>query len=254
MKKTRMIAALLAVLSLAAITNAQSEIQTGTVIPVALNSSISTGDKPGKTVSARVMQDIPLPSGAKIRAGSKLVGRVLAVQPGANGNGAEISFTFDKLISGQHSQPVTTDLRAIASFVEVEQAKLPTMGPDRGTPQWEWTTQLIGGDIDYRGGGPVKEGAENIGRPVPDGVLSNLSASSDGPCRSAIDQNTDPQALWVFSADACGVYGFPSMRVAHAGRTNPLGEIVLHSDRKTFKVASGTGMLLRVIRGATGNT
>jgi len=241
MKEAKIVAVFLAALSLAAITSAQNAVPSGTVIPVALTSSVSTNDQPGKTVSARVMQDVPLAGGKTIRAGSRFVGRVLAVKPGANGKGAQIFLTFDKLVSERRSEPVTTDLRAIASFVEVEQAQIPPMGPDRGTPQWEWTTQLIGGDVDYRGGGPVKEGREIVGRPVSNGVLSNLTTSLNGPCRGAIDQNDRPQALWVFSADACGVYGFPSIAVAHAGRTSPVGEIVLRSDRAKFKIAGGTG-------------
>jgi hypothetical protein len=64
---------------------AQAEVPAGTVLPVTLHGSLSTTkSKPGDVVKARVMQDIPLGEGSKIRAGSYVEGKVFSVTPGSD--------------------------------------------------------------------------------------------------------------------------------------------------------------------------
>jgi hypothetical protein len=81
-----------------------------------------------------------------------------------------------------------------------------------------------------------------------DGVLDQVNASSrqGKDCRGAVDGNSSPAAMWVFSSDACGTYGLSQIRIAHAGRTQPVGVIVLISEKGQLKLPSGAGMLLRV--------
>ena len=229
------------------VTFGQDLIPPGTIIPIRLNSSFSLKTKPGSTLTARVMQDVPLSTSAKIRAGTKVIGRVTNVTIPTNGANGRVSFVFDKLMISKRTIPITTDLRAMASFVEVEEAQIPQSGSDRGTPETAWTTVLVGGDINYRGGGPVMEGSNIVGRPTFDGVLSQLASKPGADCRARIDGNDRPQALWIFSADACGMYGFPAVRIAHAGRTDPAGVIVLASQGKNLRKSGGSGMLLRAI-------
>ena len=99
--------------------------------------------------------------------------------------------------------PISTDLRAIASHDEVRSAQEPTAGTDRGSiAQWDWTTTQIGGDVVYRGGGPVASGVETVGTPVYGeaswGVLAHISSSPGKPCRGPIAGNDNPQALGYF--------------------------------------------------------
>jgi hypothetical protein len=109
----------------------------------------------------------------------------------------------------------------------------------------------VGGDVVYGEGGPVTAGDNAnhvVGKAVNDGVLSQLSAKEGSKCRGAIDGNENYQALWVFSSDACGTYGLEHIIIAHAGRTNPWGVIVLASDHGNVRIPAGTGMLSRVNR------
>jgi hypothetical protein len=73
-----LITALLAFCSAAC---AQSAIPAGTVLPVRLNSSLdSIKNKPGQVITARIMQDVPLPKG-QIPAGARVVGHIARVGP-----------------------------------------------------------------------------------------------------------------------------------------------------------------------------
>ncbi len=224
---------------------AQSSIPAGTILPVALNSSLNSRKlKPGQVITARIMQDVPLSPGSTIHAGAKVIGHVIDVKP-ANA-GAQISVRFDTLVIGKQRIPVTTNLRALASMMAVEAAQVPESGPDRGTAQNSWTTDQIGGEVVYRGGGPVANGLVSVGQPTDNGVLVHISAKPGTKCRGEVDDKDRLQALWVFSSDACGVYDLPNLAIVHAGRSNPVGEITLASDRGDVNVRAGSGMLLRV--------
>ena len=226
---------------------AQNTIPAGTIVPVALNSSLSSRKvKPGQVMTARVMQDVPLSPGSTIHAGAKVIGRVIDVKPANGGTGAQVSFRFDTLVVFKRRIPIITNLRALASMMAVEAAQLPESGPDRGTSQNAWTTDQIGGEVVYRGGGPVADGLRSVGEPTYGGVLVHVSAKPGSPCRGEIEGNDRLQALWVFSSDACGVYDFAGLAIVHAGRTDPVGEITLASDKGEVNIRAGSGMLLRV--------
>lgn len=239
-------ALLLAATSLSAAT-APINIPEGTVLPARLNSTLSSKNaKPGQAVTARIMQAVLLPSGAKIREGATLVGHVVGVSPASSTAGGSVSLRFDTLRAAHQLIPIATHLRAIAAFVEVEDAQIPLAGPDRGTPSSAWTTIQIGGDVVYRGGGSVEDAFGRVGRPAGNGVLSTLKANREGGCRGAVAADGVEQSLWVFSADACGAYGLRGLTIAHTGRTEPRGEITLRSGNGDVIIASGAGLLLRV--------
>lgn len=235
------------VLCLAMPLYAQQSVPVGTVLPVVLNSSLSLKSKPGETISARVMQNVPATPGFTIHAGSKIVGRIVEVTPSNSGSAASITISLDTLVVSHRKIPIVTDLRALASPSEIDAAQIPDTGPDRGTAPAVYTTNQVGGEVVYRGGGPVTDGSEVVGKPVPGGVLGRIRPSDSGRCRAGIEGNDRPQALWLFSTDACGVYGVPGVEIAHAGRSDPLGRIVLSAKEGNLKIRGGSGMLLRVV-------
>lgn len=223
---------------------AQSAMPAGTILPVRLDSSLNSKTlKPGQIVKARIAQDVPLPNGSKIRAGTKVLGHVVAVK---RGNNSEISFRFDNLVTSTERIPITTNSRALASMMAIEEAQIPKFGPDRGTPENAWTTEQIGGEVVYRGAGPVANRLQAVGEPVPNGVLVNISGTRRGGCRGPIAGNDSQQALWLFSSNACGAYGFDGLDVVNTGRTSPVGEIILARSHGDVNVRAGSGMLLRV--------
>lgn len=226
---------------------AQNTIPSGTVFPVQLNSSLSSRkSKPGSKITARVMQDVPLSQGKKIRAGAKIVGQVVSVKAFANGKPATITFRFNKVTFKHYSVPITIHLRTLASMMDVLDAQIPPGGTDRGTP-WAWSSMtLIGGEVAYGLGAPVSHGADTVGEGVDHGVLAPLNPNRAAGCGGQPAGDRKPQALWVFSSDSCGVYGIPDVEITHAGRSDPAGEITLTSKQGNINVRGGSGMLLRV--------
>lgn len=222
---------------------AQSTLPPGTILPVTLSETLRADRvHSGQPFTAKVMQDIP---GTPVCRGSRVLGHVVRAEATKNGP-AKLDLIFDFVQLRHATIPLKTDLRAIASFIEVGQAQVPEEGASRGITPEVATSQQIGGEQVYHGGTTVYRGDEIVGRPTAYGVLGVPRASIGQPCRGVVASNARPQALWLFSTDACGVYGFNDLRIEHAGRTGPRGEIVLTSNNGKLKLDSGTAILLRV--------
>ena len=215
----------------------------GAILPVQLSSTISL-DKavPGQPISARIAQDVALENGVVLRRGTKVLGHIVSVTPG---NPSRIALTFDKLeYSKSNSLSVVTNLRALASTLEIDGASLPSTGPDHGTPSVWWNTVQVGGEGLY-GSGPLTRGEQIVGHWVSGGGAVG-QVDANGKCRGEVAGNTREQSLWLFSTDACGVYGYSDVAIEHAGRTSPGGELSLTSTNPNLKIRAGSGILLRV--------
>ena len=227
-------------------TTVTAAIPSGTILPIRLNSSLSSSKtRPGQIITARIMRDVPLANGGKVREGNSVIGHVVNVSSPANANTEQISLQFDKLISSGRTIPIRTNLRAVAGFVAVMEAGIPADGP----VSMPIATTQVGGETAFTSGGAVEAGnGVVVGKSVNDGVLVQARADSrqGRDCRSVVDDDKSPQAMWVFSSDSCGTYGLSNIRVAHAGKTEPVGVIVLTSEKGQLKLPSGAGMLLRV--------
>jgi hypothetical protein len=222
---------------------AQSVLPSGTIIPVSLDTSINVKKAhAGELIRCAVMQDIP---GTTIHRGAHVLGYVVQATT-RKGGPARLEIRFDSVQMHRRSIPLHANLRALASFLEVQEAQIPEDGASRGLTPETWDTQQIGGDQVYRGGGPVAVGEMVVGQPTPWGVLALPRRQFGMPCRGVMGEATQPQAMWLFSRDACGVYGFWDVRIEHAGRTDPKGTIVLASGDGKLSLMSGSAMLLRV--------
>ncbi|MGB6133741.1 MAG: hypothetical protein WCC14_11085 [Acidobacteriaceae bacterium] len=213
---------------------AQSVIPPGTVLPLRLDTGINAHKlRVGEEIRATVMQNI---SGTPIRRGAHVLGHVIGVTP------TQVSLRFDTVVWHGERIPVRTNLRALASMMAVDAAYVPEEEASRGLAPENWTTEQIGGDMVYRGGGPVTSGSMKVGWSTAYGVRGQLIGN--GPCRAAVDGNENPQALWLFSTNACGVYGIPGLTIAHAGRKTATIELL--SENGKLNIRSGGAMLLRV--------
>jgi hypothetical protein len=226
-------------------------IPVGTVLPVMSNTTVDAGkSKPGDKVSARLMQDVLLPSGARIRRGAKLEGRI--VQASALPGGAIVTLRFDRLISDGKQFPLTVSLLALASMQDVFEAQLPTSTFDEyGTSISDWTTIQVGGAAVYLGDGTVRDAMQVVGKAPGYGIVTaELIPAPKRGCRAIPNENQREQSLWVFSPWACGTYGLDDLEIAHHGVTSPVGTIELAAPAP-FRVTGGSGWLLRVVAAET---
>jgi hypothetical protein len=224
--------------------NSALTIPSGTVLPVQLSSTVKSNKAVvGEKITGEIMQDVPLPGGTRIPRGAKVIGHVIAAKPATTGHRGQISLRFDTVAIKKQTVPVTTHLRAMASMMAVSEAQVPEFGPDRGTPAYIWTTDLIGGQVNYHDGSLITLGNEVVGHSTPYGVLVHASAIPGTRCHSDGDRL---QAFWLFSSYACGIYDYGNLELIHAGRTAPRGEITLQAAKGNVNLRSGSGMLLRV--------
>ena len=229
------------------------KIPIGTVIPISLEHALSSKDlTKGELLEGSIMQDVPLPDREKIPGGSKILGSVLSVTSSEDGM-ASITFRLDGIETKHESYKVVTGLRTMAPFTDVQSAQLPRQaGSESASAQWATTVQ-IGGDFRYGAGGKVtNKHHRTIGKGTSDGgVLVQLQDPPGSPCANWPDNTGDekrPQALWVFSGDACGLFDLKKMRIQHAGNKEPFGEITLAKEDGNIKIMKSSGMLLRVVK------
>ena len=220
------------------------KIPVGTVIPVMLSASLNAGkDKPDKRIEGRVMQEITLPSGIKIREGARIIGHTVNVTKGSSGSSIVVKFTA--IQNEGRAIPVTIGLLALASMSFVSDAQLPVSGNSDISPDTQWVTRQVGGDLVRRGWGKVFSSTGMVGRWVGgSSVLMKLMPNAEAGCSEGPGYDRE-QALWIFSSAACGTYGLPNVKIAGSAVTPQVGEIALTSSRN-INIRGGSGWLLIV--------
>ncbi len=212
------------------------EVPAGTVIPIMLTTTVDSAKAhAGQEIAGTVMEAVPLPSGGRIPAKAKLLGHVVAARLGYPESPAVLALQFDKIVFRGHEAPISVNVRAIASMVEVFDAQVPVFVPDT-TPRASLMFAPVGGEAAFRPDNPEESWREFV----------RFSGELAPGCGGRVDKPGTTGALWVFSPYACGAYGFGSnLSIAHDGATDPKGQIVF-SSRKHVSIQAGSGFLLRV--------
>jgi hypothetical protein len=220
------------------------DLPVGTVVPVMLSSGLNAeNDKSEKKIEGKVMQDVPLPKGGKIRKGSRITGQFVSVTKGSTG--FRLVVKFNAIRNERHTMRITAALLALASMGSVADAQSPVSLNTDITPKDQWSTRQVGGDTVSRSVGKVASREGMVGTWLEgSSVLAKLTPNPDAGCPSGPGYDRD-QALWVFSSGACGVYGLKNIKIVASGRLPPLGEIAFASKDK-IEIHGGSGWLLIV--------
>jgi hypothetical protein len=217
----------------------------GTVVPIQLSTGLNANkDDIGKKIKGKVMQEVLLTAGDKIKEGARVTGHVVRTMK-RGPSGSSIIVQFDVIQNGDRTIPLTVSLLAVASASSVDQAQTPINATSNIDPTTQWVTRQVGGDIVRRGWG--KAGSSNgvLGRWVGGtSVIIKLTPNPDAGCPEIVGYDRE-QAVWVFSSAACGTYGLSDAKITHSGATAPIGEISLSSD-ENIAIRAGSGWLLMV--------
>ena len=212
-----------------------------------LNDTVDSGkSKPGEAISAKLRQDVPLPNGGKIKRESKILGHIVAVSSASGGNPYQITIQFEQIEINKRPLAINVGLRAFASMELVAQSRQPAnANSGNGTSVWDLNLSQVGGQIAYSGQKIVKGNGQVVGRiPQPGAVLGVPMANPELGCAGPGTDKSE-QAFWVFSTNACGIYGDNDMTlVSGIGGTSP-GQIVFKSPKK-ITIRGGSGWLLQV--------
>lgn len=215
----------------------------GTAIPVVVTSDLNAKNaKPGQKIEGKLAQALKIPDGGQINKGAHVTGHVVsATQPG--GKGARIVVQFDQLQDEHVNIPLEVGLRAMASSQAVFQAGVPVDVTSDAESSQEWVTQQVGGDYVFRGRGYMSSPAGRAGIWDGAGVWGKLPVIEG--C-AGIESKNPMQSLWIFSAAACGVYGFENTRLESDGSNLPPYNQIAFSSPKDINIRGGSGWLLVV--------
>ncbi len=235
-----MLAKRLAVVVLCSVTSlAAQSLPAGTALTVMLSTSVNAKSaKANQKIEGKLMKEISLTGGAKLKSGARVTGHVVSVSK-PKSSGSHIVVQFDQLQDGHLTIPLHVSLRAMASSQNVFQAGLPIDASSTSESSQEWVTGQVGGDVVFRGRGYVASDQGRVGLYSGAGVGGKLAAVDNCPAESGNPQ----QALWIFSTTACGVYGFEHTKLDHSGLTPPLEQIAFSSE-KDIDIRGGSGWLL----------
>jgi hypothetical protein len=217
-----------------------------TTLPIVFTQSISADHaKVGDLVSARTIQAVQLPGGGLIPSRTRVTGHVIATNgfaydktPYAHQKQSTLSIRFDSLEMKDTSLPLNVTVRAIADPITSWDADKPKstdldslstltqIGGDRLVPSQSEVVNRDGDVVAYNRRG---------------GVYAHLIGN--GSC----DGSTVEVSVGLYSASACGVYGFSGVTALERGSTGAPSTLTLVSTHGSPKLWKHTTALLEVL-------
>lgn len=217
-----------------------------TTLPIVFTRSLSAKDAhAGDTVTAKTTQVVHLADGAVIPRGSRIAGHVVAANPFiydttpyARQRASTLSIHFDSVEMGGQAVPLNVTVRAMADPITSEDARTPVnhdIDPSGATTQ-------IGGDQRYPWNAPVTDrDGDVVAYSRHDGVYAHLLAS--GGC----DGSSVEVSVGIYSASACGLYGFDRTSAEERGSLSHPSTLTLFSTHGSPKIWENSTALLEVL-------
>jgi hypothetical protein len=230
-----------------------AQLPPSTTIPIVFERTIDASKaKTGDMVRAKTMQAVSV-SGVEIAKGAILSGHVVEARPFvfdqthyAVQKASYLSIHFDQIVDKGVTTPLNVSVRALANYREAYEASHPHYLDETDSLG---TMVLIGGDQYSPIGKELRSSDDEdiVGYIRKEGVFAHpLPSDYHGQSGSFLCNGTDTeQAMGIFSASACGLYGFSSLSMTENGGDQQPGTFRLESRHYTVKLYAGSAALLQ---------
>jgi hypothetical protein len=229
---------------------AMNALPASTTLPIVFTRAVDANHSHvGDVVEARTTEVVQLPNGDAIPAGATVTGHVVAANgfqfdstPYAKQTASELGIRFESVIV--HGQPVALKvyLRAMADPISSWDARKPR--PSDEDP--DGTLTQVGGELYKPHEGKVINMDEDVvGYSRHGNIVAHLIAAQ-GNSPEGCDGGDTEQPVAIFSASACGLYGFSGTTLVSSGRSGQASTIVLHARRNAVVIWKNTTALIEV--------
>jgi len=204
----------------------------------------------GDVISAKTTQPVHLSNGQAIPAGSRVTGHVTTANafvfdstPYAKQRQGVLAIHFDSIDDQGKSLALNVYVRALADPLTAWAARTPK--PSDEDPLG--TVTQIGGDLlTPSQNGVMSQDGDIVGYQRRGGVYAHLiSASGNSP--DGCDASDTEESMGLFSASACGMYGFADSSLIGTGKGGERSTLILASRRRSPKIWAHSTALLEVL-------
>lgn len=225
---------------------ADTSLPSPTTLPIVFTSSVSAKNShPGDAFAAKTTQAVLLPDGEILPKGARIVGHVEAANPFtydttpyARQKASVLSIHFDSIEVKHQNLPLSVTVRAMADPITSQEARTPV---NHDIDASGATTQ-IGGDQRYPWNAPVtNEDGDVVAYSRRGGVYAHLIAG--GAC----DGSDVEVSVGIYSASACGLYGFDRTAAEQVGSPAHPSTLTLVSTHGSPKIWKSSTALLEVL-------
>jgi hypothetical protein len=232
-------------------TSQSPSLSPGTTLPIQFEKALDPSHiHAGDAIAARTAQNVRLANGQILPAGAHVNGQVVFASafvfdktPYAKQKASTLAIRFDSIESKGEMLPLNVYVRAMADPLAVWDAQRPksTDLDTLGT-----TTQIGGDQVVPSQREVVSQDGDVIGYRRKGGVYAHLiSAAGNGS--TDCDASDTEQSMGLFSASACGLYGYTDVTMLNGGKTGEKSTLTLSSRRRSAKIWAKSEALLEVI-------
>ena len=227
-----------------------------TIVPITFVKTVDANEaRPGDAVLARTTQAVQLADGQKLKPGAEVLGHVVVVQPRvvvrapyAKQAVSVLAIQFATLNAHSEKTPLHVTVRALADVFATFAAVEPR--PSDEDPLHR--TAQIGGDIVTPSQSEiVNADGDTVGYNKKGGNFAHLVANV-GVGGLRCDASGTEQPVSIFSASACGMYGFSGMSFSISDEGVSSSEFSLSSGHRAPEIPRYSSALLEVLPDSVG--
>ena len=223
----------------------------GTTLPIRFDHSIDANHvHTGDAISAKTTQQVRLANGQTLPAGAHVIGHVTTASafsfdttPYAKQKQSTLTIHFDSIDAKNEHLPLNVYVRAMADPITSWDARRPK--PSDEDPLGT-LTQIGGDQLTPSQKEILSQEGDIVGYQHHGGAYAHL-ISATGNAPSSCDATDTEQSMGLYSASACGLYGFTNVSLLENGRAGNASILTLVSHRDSPKIWANSTALLEVL-------